>query len=74
MNGLLPEGESLHFEGLEQPLLIEQTLGGGSQGQVFAVQLGSERLALKWYFPACIARDPQLRERLQQSIDRKSVV
>ena len=68
MNGLLPEGESLHFEGLEQPLLIEQTLGGGSQGQVFAVQLGSERLALKWYFPACIARDPQLQQRLQQSI------
>ena len=68
MNGLLPEGENLRFEGLEQPLQIERALGGGSQGQVFAVQLGKERLALKWYFPACIARDPQLRERLQQSI------
>jgi serine/threonine protein kinase len=68
MNWLLPEGASLPFSGLEQPLLIERGLGGGSQGQVFAVQLGGERLALKWYFPACIARDPQLRQRLQQSI------
>ena len=68
MNGLLPEGENLRFEGLEQPLQIQRALGGGSQGQVFAVRLGSERLALKWYFPACINRDPQLRERLQQSI------
>ena len=68
MNWLLPEGASLPFAGLEHPLLIERGLGGGSQGQVFAVQLGGERLALKWYFPACIARDPQLRERLQQSI------
>ena len=68
MNWLLPEGSSLQFEGLEQPLLIEQGLGGGSQGQVYAVKLAGERLALKWYFPACIARDPQLRSRLQQSI------
>ena len=68
MNWLLPEGASLPFSGLEQPLLIERGLGGGSQGQVFTVQLGGEHLALKWYFPACIARDPQLRERLQQSI------
>ena len=68
MNWLLPEGARLPFAGLEHPLLIERGLGGGSQGQVFAVQLGGERLALKWYFPACIARDPQLRERLQQSI------
>ena len=68
MSWLLPEGASLPFAGLEQPLLIEQGLGGGSQGQVFAVQLGGERLALKWYFPACIARDPQLPQRLEQSI------
>ena len=36
MNGLLPEGENLRFEGLEQPLQIERALGSGSQGQVFA--------------------------------------
>ena len=68
MSWLLPEGTSLAFAGMEQPLLIERGLGGGSQGQVFAVRLGGGRLALKWYFPACIARDPQLRQRLQQSI------
>ncbi|MFZ9621326.1 MAG: protein kinase domain-containing protein, partial [Prochlorococcaceae cyanobacterium] len=72
MNWLLPEGASLVFEGLDQPLHIRQGLGGGSQGQVFAVELQGrdqgETLALKWYFPSCIRRDPQLRARLKQSI------
>ena len=68
MNWLLPEGVSLQFEGLDQPLQILRGLGGGTQGQVFAVACGGETLALKWYLPGCIARDPQLRQRLQQSI------
>jgi DNA-binding helix-hairpin-helix protein with protein kinase domain len=72
MNWLLPEGGNLHFKGLDQPVLILQGLGGGTQGQVFAVELGApgsgEQLALKWYFPSCIARDPDLRARLRQSI------
>ena len=68
MSWLLPEGASLPFAGLDQPLRILRGLGGGSQGQVFAVESGGEQLALKWYFPACISRDPQLRQRLQQSI------
>jgi DNA-binding helix-hairpin-helix protein with protein kinase domain len=68
MNWLLPVGSSLHFAGLDQPLRILRGLGGGTQGQVFAVESGAEQLALKWYLPSCIARDPQLRERLRQSI------
>ena len=72
MSWLLPEGERLWFEGLEQPLQIQRGLGGGTQGQVFAVELEgnnqAEALALKWYFPNCIRRDPQLRARLNQSI------
>jgi serine/threonine protein kinase len=72
MNWLLPEGESLLFDGIDQPLRILRGLGGGTQGQVFAVELaGSSRgeaLALKWYLPNCIRRDPQLRARLNQSI------
>ena len=67
-NGLLPVGTSLHFAGLEQPLRILRALGGGTQGQVYAVASGPEELALKWYLPSCIARDPRLRQRLQQSI------
>ena len=72
MTWLLPEGGTLQFKGLDQPLRILRGLGGGTQGQVFAVELGApgsgERLALKWYFPSCIARDPELRARLRQSI------
>jgi len=72
VNWLLPEGSSLVFEGLDQPLRIVRGLGSGTQGQVFAVELeGSDRsetLALKWYYPSCIGRDPQLRTRLNQSI------
>ena len=68
MSWLLPEGASLRFEGLDQPLQILRGLGGGTQGQVFAVQSGAEQLALKWYLPACLARDPQLPRRLRQSI------
>ena len=72
MNWLLPQGVSLQFEGLDQPLNILRGIGSGTQGQVFAVELGQpgsgEQLALKWYLPGCIARDPQLRARLRQSI------
>ena len=67
-NGLLPVGSSLSFAGLEQPLQILRALGGGTQGQVYAVSSGAEELALKWYLPSCIARDPRLKQRLQQSI------
>jgi len=67
-NGLMPVGSSLSFAGLEQPLQILRALGGGTQGQVYAVSSGVEELALKWYLPSCIARDPRLKQRLQQSI------
>ncbi len=68
MTWLLPEGSELRFDGLDQPVRILQGLGGGTQGQVFAVAVGDEQLALKWYLPACIARDRGLAERLRQSI------
>jgi DNA-binding helix-hairpin-helix protein with protein kinase domain len=65
---ILPEGASLSFEGLAEPVLIVRGLGSGSQGQVMEVQVAGERLALKWYFPACIARDPNLERRLGEAI------
>jgi len=68
MTWLLPPGALLRFEGLDQPLRILEPLGGGTQGQVYAVDAGGERLALKWYLPACIARDRQLPSRLRQAI------
>ena len=68
MTWLLPEGADLRCEGLERPLQILRGLGGGTQGQVYAVAVDGEMLALKWYLPACIARDPGLAGRLRQSI------
>jgi len=67
---ILPIGSELRFEGLEEPVTVVRGIGAGSQGQVFEAQLGGERLAIKWYFPACLKRDPQLRRRLEESIRR----
>lgn len=68
MTWILPEGASLRFEGLAEPVRIVRGLGSGSQGQVMEVEVAGEWLALKWYFPACIARDPHLERRLGEAI------
>jgi len=68
MTWILPEGSWLSFAGLSTPLLVLRGIGSGSQGQVYAVELAGERLALKWYLPACIARDPGLELRLAAAI------
>ena len=72
MTWILPIGAVLQLEGLSRELRILEGVGGGSQGQVYAVELGGERLALKWYWPACIARDPNLQRRLEESIQASS--
>jgi DNA-binding helix-hairpin-helix protein with protein kinase domain len=72
MHWILPIGSSLRFVGLDGPVTIRRGLGGGSQGQVFAVEVGGESLALKWYFPGTLRRDPDLAERLAESIRRGS--
>ena len=46
MNSLLPLGTRLPFDGLDQPLELTRLLGGGTQGQVYAVRCGAEELAL----------------------------
>ncbi|MEY3735167.1 MAG: hypothetical protein RLZZ624_225, partial [Cyanobacteriota bacterium] len=65
---MLPLGTDLAFEGLQARVTIVRGLGGGTQGQVFEVEVAGERLALKWYLPNCIAADPNLEQRLQASI------
>ncbi|MFN9931663.1 MAG: protein kinase domain-containing protein [Cyanobacteriota bacterium] len=70
MASLLPTDTALTFEGLTAPLRVGRCLGGGSQGQVYAVELEGEPLALKWYLPAFLARDPGLQTRLEESIRR----
>jgi serine/threonine protein kinase len=65
---ILPEGAWLQFEGLSSAAQVIQGLGGGTQGQVFEVELAGERFALKWYLNRCLEQDPNLEQRLLQSI------
>lgn len=41
MNGLLPEGENLRFEGLEQPLQIERALGAAARAKSLPCSWGT---------------------------------
>lgn len=66
MNGLLRDGSSLRFSGSSGVVRVVRLLGGGSQGQVFEVLYADEAMALKWYFPSCLRRDPGLKERLRR--------
>jgi DNA-binding helix-hairpin-helix protein with protein kinase domain len=65
---ILPEGAWLQFEGLSSPVQVLGGLGGGTQGQVYEVAVGGDRLALKWYLPRCLEQDPHLEQRLLESI------
>ena len=58
----------MQFDGLSSPVQVVRGLGGGTQGQVYEVAVGHERLALKWYLPSCLERDPHLEWRLLESI------
>ncbi|MFZ9753542.1 MAG: protein kinase domain-containing protein [Cyanobium sp.] len=66
MNGLLRDGTSLEFSATASPVQVIQLLGSGGQGQVFKVTYAGEAMALKWYFPSCLSRDPGLKDRLWQ--------
>ena len=68
MQWILPPGAVFDFEGAGGPVEVVRGLGGGSQGQVYEVEVGGERLALKWFLPACIARDRTLERRLGDCI------
>ena len=68
MSWILPQGTWLQFEGLSSPVQVLRALGGGTQGQVFEVAVGNDRLALKWYLPNSLKKDPYLEQRLQESI------
>ncbi|MEB3263706.1 MAG: protein kinase [Synechococcus sp.] len=68
MNWILPPGLALPCRELEHPVQVLRGLGGGTQGQVYEVEVNGERLALKWYLPACLAGDPSLPRRLAEAI------
>jgi serine/threonine protein kinase len=58
----------LRFSSTATPIRVIRCLGGGGQGQVFEVEFAGEAMAMKWYFPSCLQRDPLLRDRLRACI------
>ncbi len=68
MTWILPEGAWLQFEDFSSPVRVIRGIGSGSQGQVYEVVVQGEHLALKWYLPSWIRRDPHLERRLRESI------
>lgn len=68
MNAMFREGAELVFSSTSSSARVVRCLGGGGQGQVFEVAFAGELMAMKWYFPSCLQRDPGLRERLRNSI------
>lgn len=68
MTAMFREGACLRFSSTSSPAQVIRCLGGGGQGQVFEVAFVGERMAMKWYYPSCLQRDPGLRERLRTAI------
>jgi serine/threonine protein kinase len=69
---MFPEGSTLRFSSSATPVRVIRYLGGGGQGQVFEVDFAGESMAMKWYFPSCLQRDHQLRNRLVACISATS--
>ena len=68
MTAILPIGSTLHLNGISGPLRVIRLLGGGGQGQVFEAEYANELVALKWYFPGYINKDPGIDQRLRECI------
>ncbi len=51
MNQILRPGQSVSVGASGLTCRVEQLLGGGGQGEVYRASIGSQSLALKWYFP-----------------------
>jgi|688.fasta_scaffold01073_51 DNA-binding helix-hairpin-helix protein with protein kinase domain len=65
---MLRPGATISCHKLSEPLEVIRLLGRGGQGEVYEVAFAGERLAAKWYHPRFAARDPELLERLRDSI------
>ena len=74
MNQLLRSGEKVGMPHTELTYEVEAFLGGGGQGEVYRAKLVDDRrggapVALKWFFPHYLGRDPDLRTRLEHAVD-----
>jgi eukaryotic-like serine/threonine-protein kinase len=59
----LAQGTMLHTD-YGETVKVLGLLGSGGQGEVYEVDMGGQRYALKWYYPS--ARDPQALLRAQE--------
>ena len=74
MNQLLNSGEKVKMLPTELTYEVEAFLGGGGQGEVYRARLAEghgsgARVALKWFFPHYLRRDPDLRARLERAVE-----
>jgi eukaryotic-like serine/threonine-protein kinase len=70
MRALLNSGQRLRADESGAVVTVGNRLGGGGQGEVYAAEMGGHQVALKWYFPATLAADPRLRDRLRMAVRR----
>ena len=68
MDSMLRPGATVHCETLSSPVEILRLLGRGGQGEVYEVAFAGQRLAVKWYSPVFVRRDPEILDRLRDSI------
>jgi eukaryotic-like serine/threonine-protein kinase len=60
MEQILREGQTVRTEPSGMLCTAEQLLGAGGQGEVYKARLGSETVALKWFFPQMATADQRL--------------
>ncbi|GIV78133.1 MAG: hypothetical protein KatS3mg050_2527 [Litorilinea sp.] len=68
MNQLLTLGTTLQSQSPGPAIAVERFLGSGGQGEVYAVSVHGQPMALKWFFPHYLRQDPRLRERLERAV------
>jgi eukaryotic-like serine/threonine-protein kinase len=68
MSDLLKTGQIVYTESSSIPCTVGQLIGSGGQGEVYRADLDGQPVALKWYYPHTIQKDPRQKERLEAAI------